>query len=45
MVMINGRQATPEELKQYEAMTGMDLDGDGKIAGGAAAPPVVACRG
>ena len=28
----------PEELKQYEVMTGMDLDGDGKIAGGAAAP-------
>jgi Short C-terminal domain len=38
MIMINGRQATPEELKQYEVMTGMDLDGDGKIAGGAAAP-------
>jgi hypothetical protein len=38
MVMINGRPATPEELKQYEVMTGMDLDGDGKIAGGAAAP-------
>ncbi len=38
MVMINGRPATPEELKQYEAMTGMDLDGDGKIASGAAAP-------
>lgn len=38
MVMINGRPATPEELKQYEAMTGMDLDGDGRIAGGAAAP-------
>ena len=37
-VMINGRPATPEELKQYEVMTGMDLDGDGKIAGGAAAP-------
>ena len=39
MVMINGRPALPEELKQYEAMTGMDLDGDGRIAGGAAAPP------
>ena len=39
MVMINGRPATPEELEQYEALTGMDLDGDGKIAGGAAAPP------
>ncbi len=39
MVMINGRPATPEELQQYEAMTGMDLDGDGRIAGGAAAPP------
>jgi hypothetical protein len=38
MVMINGRPAAPEELKQYEAMTGMDLDGDGRIAGGAAAP-------
>ena len=38
MVMINGRPATPEELKQYEVMTGMDLDGDGTIAGGAAAP-------
>ena len=38
MVMINGRPATPEELKQYEVMTGMDLDGDGRIAGGAAAP-------
>ncbi len=37
-VMINGRPATPEELKQYEVMTGMDLDGDGWIAGGAAAP-------
>ena len=37
MVMINGRPATPEELKQYEALTGMDLDGDGKIAGGAPA--------
>lgn len=35
-VMINGRPATPEELKQYEVMTGMDLDGDGRIAGGAA---------
>lgn len=34
-VMINGRPATPEELKQYEAMTGMDLDGDGRLAGGA----------
>lgn len=38
VVMINGRPATPEELRQYEAMTGMDLDGDGRIAGGAAAP-------
>jgi Short C-terminal domain len=38
MVMINGRPATPDELKQYEVMTGMDLDGDGTIAGGAAAP-------
>jgi hypothetical protein len=38
MVMINGRPATPEELKQYEAMTGMDLDGDGTITGGGAAP-------
>lgn len=37
-VMINGRPATPEELQQYEAMTGMDLDGDGRVAGGAAAP-------
>ena len=37
-VMINGRPATPEELQQYEAMTGLDLDGDGRIAGGAAAP-------
>ena len=37
MVMINGRPATPEELRQYEVMTGMDLDGDGKIAGGAPA--------
>ena len=33
-----GRQATPAEVQQYEAMTGMDLDGDGRIAGGAAAP-------
>jgi hypothetical protein len=39
MVMINGQPATPEQLSQYEAMTGMDLDGDGKIAGGAPAPP------
>ena len=38
VVMINGRPASPEELKQYEAMTGMDLDGDGRIAGGGAAP-------
>lgn len=38
MVMINGRPATPEELQKYEAMTGMDLDGDGKIAGGQDAP-------
>ncbi|MDZ5622257.1 SHOCT domain-containing protein [Nocardioides sp. HM23] len=38
MVMINGRPATPEELKQYEGMVGMDLDGDGRVAGGAAAP-------
>jgi len=38
MVMINGRPATPAELQQYEQMTGMDLDGDGKIAGGADAP-------
>jgi hypothetical protein len=37
-VMVNGRAGTPEELKQFETMTGMDLDGDGKIAGGAAAP-------
>ena len=39
VVMVNGRPATPQELQQYEAMTGMDLDGDGRIAGGAAAPP------
>ncbi len=38
MVMIKGRPAAPDELGQYEAMTGMDLDGDGRIAGGAAAP-------
>jgi len=37
-VMINGRPATPDELKQYEVMTGMDLDGDERIAGGAPAP-------
>lgn len=37
VVMINGRPATPEELKQYEVMTGMDLDGDGRVAGGAPA--------
>lgn len=36
-VMVDGRQATPEEIQQYEAMTGMDIDGDGRIAGGAAA--------
>lgn len=36
-VMVDGRAATPEEVQQYEAMTGMDLDGDGRIAGGAAA--------
>jgi hypothetical protein len=36
-VMINGRPATPQELEQYEVMTGMDLDGDGRIAGGAPA--------
>jgi hypothetical protein len=39
LVMVNGRPATPEELQQYETMTGMDLDGDGRIAGGAPAPP------
>jgi hypothetical protein len=39
VVMVNGRPATPAELQQYESMTGMDLDGDGRIAGGAAAPP------
>lgn len=39
VVMVDGRPATPEELQQYEGMTGMDLDGDGRIAGGAAAPP------
>jgi hypothetical protein len=38
-VVVDGRQATPAEVQQYEAMTGMDLDGDGRIAGGAAAPP------
>lgn len=49
-VLVNGRQATPEEVAQFEAMTGMDLDGDGRIAGqpgqpgqsrqsGPAAPP------
>jgi hypothetical protein len=39
VVMVDGRPATPGELQQYETMTGMDLDGDGRIAGGAAAPP------
>ncbi|WP_211318739.1 SHOCT domain-containing protein [Nocardioides silvaticus] len=37
VVMVNGRPASPEELEQYELMTGMDLDGDGRIAGGAPA--------
>jgi hypothetical protein len=36
-VMINGRPASPEEVQQAEAMTGLDLDGDGRIAGGAPA--------
>lgn len=39
VVMVNGRPATPEEVQQYEAMTGLDLDGDGRLADGAAAPP------
>jgi hypothetical protein len=38
VVMVDGRPATPAEIQQYESMTGMDLDGDGRIAGGAAAP-------
>jgi hypothetical protein len=38
-VMVDGRPATPQEIQQYESMTGMDLDGDGRVAGSAAAPP------
>lgn len=38
-VTIDGRPATPEEVQQYEALTGIDIDGDGRIAGGAAAGP------
>jgi len=38
IVMVNGRPASPEELQQYEAMTGMDLDGDGRIAGSSNQP-------
>jgi hypothetical protein len=38
-VMVGGRPATPEEVQAYEAQTGLDLDGDGRIAGGAPAPP------
>ncbi|MGB3413522.1 MAG: hypothetical protein WBA28_02270, partial [Microbacteriaceae bacterium] len=30
-VTINGRAATPEEIAQYEKMTGMDLNGDGRV--------------
>jgi len=30
-VTINGRPATPDEIAAYEALTGMDLDGDGNI--------------
>lgn len=39
VVMVDGRPATPEEIQAYEAQTGLDLDGDGRIAGGQPAPP------
>ncbi|WP_306581161.1 SHOCT domain-containing protein [Dokdonella sp.] len=37
-VTINGQPATPEALAAVELMTGMDLDGDGRIGGREAAP-------
>ena len=30
-VTIDGREATPEEIQQYEKLTGMDLDGDALV--------------
>jgi hypothetical protein len=39
VVMVDGRPATPAEIQAYEAQTGLDLDGDGRIAGGQPAPP------
>jgi len=38
-VMVDGRSATPEEIARYEAMTGFDLDGDGRVGGGAVDRP------
>ena len=37
-VTVNGKAATPADIAQFEALTGMDLDGDGAVAGRTAAP-------
>src|SRR5690606_11107348 len=34
-VSVNGQPANPEDIAQFEAMTGMDLNGDGVVPGGA----------
>ena len=38
-ITINGEEATPEQVGEFERSTGLDLDGDGRIAGGEPAPP------
>lgn len=39
-VIINGREATAEDLATYERLTGLDLNGDGVVAGsGVPSPP------
>lgn len=37
-VTVNGKPATPGDIAQFEALTGMDLDGNGAVAGQSATP-------
>ena len=34
-ITVNGKPATPADVQEFEQITGIDLDGDGRVAGGA----------
>jgi hypothetical protein len=33
-ITVNGKPATPADVHEFEQITGIDLDGDGRVAGG-----------